>query len=44
MLTDARDILAPCAQTGETGTNAIGFAKTVVGRPTKNSWDAQPKA
>ena len=29
------DSLAPCAKTGDTGTNAIGFAKTV---GTENSW------
>ena len=27
-----QDTLAPCAKTGDTGTNAIGFAKTVGGR------------
>ena len=26
-----QDSLAPCAKTGDTGTNAIGFAKTVGG-------------
>ena len=30
-----QDTLAPCAKTGESGTNAIGFAKTV---GTENSW------
>ena len=35
-----QDRLAPCAKTGDTGTNAIGFAKTVGGCRTLKTGDA----